>query len=479
MKCSLCKKNSSKLVTYRLCKCCSERVESGCRESIIFVAANEEQSAVRKVECDVCQEPVLKDELEQHRETCCPSRKVFRCTVCDAEYQHKDDLWGHLDEHEIQDEAKDICCGETNVMYELHKCDLCNDHRVYRESHYWNHVHEDHDGYFLKCSNCDETFRSRKLKTEHDENHCWANEKDGGNSDCGKSSPLQDLQTDNDEDHYEVKDVLIEYPECEDIPMSQDEDQLATAIEKPKREKAVKKNCPDCGLRIQKRTALGPHHCIVDENALKQHQSSSYVRKQCPNCGREFRKLSTFAKHKCEANAKAKVDNSSDMTESLGRKENSHTDQPSAETPTPSKPQCPHCKRFYINRESMLVHIRSLHRKARCTICGLVLANYGLVKAHRLAVHIEKAECPHCKQRFSKKNFQNHLNSHSEASHLCPDCGMMFKSNQNLQVHLRRFHTPGKTPSMKRYIRHGKSRNRVIDVDENATENSESQQEGS
>ncbi|KXJ81458.1 hypothetical protein RP20_CCG019685 [Aedes albopictus] len=358
----------------------------------------------------------------------------------------------------IDDETKEEHCRETKVLYDFHKCELCNDQRVYRESLYWSHIHEDHDGFFLKCWYCSENFRSRKLKTDHSENHCKAKEAEDDFLDCERSSPLHEMNIEHVEVHFQAKeDQSIESEDS----ISHDDNHLDVTDEQSKPASSARKKCPDCGIKVGKRT----HRCKLENSDTVQHEEnrpSVYARKQCPDCGREFRKLATFASHTCEA--KTKVDNSSEVTASPGNKENNKDQEAQA------KPQCPHCKRFYVNRESLMVHIRTLHKKSRCTICGLVLANYGLVKSHKLAVHFEKAECPHCKQKISKKNIQNHLNSHKEASHLCPECGVMFKSGQNLQVHLKRFHTPGKAPSMKLYIRKEKSKKRKLGDGENANE---------
>lgn len=325
---------------------------------------------------------------------------------------------------------------------------------------------EDHDGFFLKCWYCSENFRSRKLKTDHSENHCKAKEAEDDFLDCERSSPLHEMNIEHVEVHFESKkDQSIEREDS----ISQDDNHLDVSDEQSKPALSARKKCPDCGIKVGKRT----HRCKLENSDTVQYEEnrpSVYARKQCPDCGREFRKLATFASHTCEA--KTKVDNSSEVTASPGNKENDNKDQEAQ-----AKPQCPHCKRFYVNRESLMVHIRTLHKKSRCTICGLVLANYGLVKSHKLAVHFEKAECPHCKQKISKKNIQNHLNSHKEASHLCPECGVMFKSGQNLQVHLKRFHTPGKAPSMKLYIRKEKSKKRKLSDEVNANETAELREE--
>nr|XP_029731934.1 zinc finger protein 521-like isoform X3 [Aedes albopictus] len=339
MKCTLCKKSSSKLVTYRLCDCCSERVEHGCREAIFFVS-NEQSTAaaaaaaVRKVECDICLEPVLKENLEQHRELCCVSRTVFRCTICDADYQHKTGLWEHLTSHEIHDETKEEHAQETNVMYDFHKCALCEDQRVYRESFYWKHIHEDHDGFFLKCLDCDENFRSLKLQDDHYKNHCKARQR------------TPELDAERDEERYE--DTFFQ--ESEQSPLSQNVNlELDNQSDQSTSSSSANDTCPDCGTELGKRTAT--HYCEVDRQTVQDEQSDSsvHVHKQCSDCGRKFRKLTTYARHICEA--ETKVQNSVEANESAG-----------GEKP-PNPPQCSYCKRIYKDYDSMMLHVRTFHKK--------------------------------------------------------------------------------------------------------------------
>ncbi|XP_062564839.1 zinc finger protein ZFMSA12A-like [Armigeres subalbatus] len=425
MKCTSCKKKASRLITHRLCKCCTERLEYDRGESV-FLVSNEQD--VRKVECDVCQEPVRKEDLQQHQEACTVGRMVYRCTVCDGDYLERNGLWEHLDSHEISDDKKESHTKETKVVYELHKCVLCNDQRGYRESLYWIHVHEEHDGFFLTCSNCNEHFRSQKLKIDHDKNHCKASTAAVDYSDCEDNVPELDVELNKSEDKLDDNDAqMIEFSDC--------------GIELPAKELKVEND--------------------VDELDTTNEQSMPKlsIRKQCSDCGRKFRKQKTFVTHRCNVGTKKKTSNSNQPTTD-NNKENKQKVSRKASRFEPVKSQCPHCQRVYKNRDNLNVHIRTFHRPSKCKICGLQLANYSQVKIHKEAVHLAGRECPYCRKMFKAKNFQNHVNSHLEASHLCPECGGMFKSNANLQVHLRRFHTPGKTPRMsKGYTRKKRSRN--------------------
>ncbi|XP_065086934.1 zinc finger protein 91-like isoform X2 [Ochlerotatus camptorhynchus] len=123
------------------------------------------------VECGVCLEEYPEGEVELHRQMCVV-RLMFRCVICDEDYMSKEGLWNHLDLHEITDESKELHYQEIKAKHKLHQCELCNDQRAYLKSHYWKHVQDVHDGFFLRCSECGENFRSEKLKNDHTQSHC-------------------------------------------------------------------------------------------------------------------------------------------------------------------------------------------------------------------------------------------------------------------------------------------------------------------
>ncbi|XP_065088624.1 zinc finger protein 616-like [Ochlerotatus camptorhynchus] len=128
------------------------------------------------VECDICLEDYQEGDLELHREVCVV-RLMFRCSLCNGDYVSKEGLWNHLDLHEIADESKELHYQEIKAKHKLHQCVLCNDQRAYSESPYWKHVHDVHDGFFLRCSDCGENFQSESLKNDHDFRHCKARDK--------------------------------------------------------------------------------------------------------------------------------------------------------------------------------------------------------------------------------------------------------------------------------------------------------------
>ncbi|XP_065086951.1 zinc finger protein 208-like [Ochlerotatus camptorhynchus] len=141
------------------------------------------------MECGICLEEYPEGDLQLHL-AMCVVRLVFRCALCGGDYMSKEGLWNHLDLHEIAEESKDLHYQEIKAPHKLHQCTLCNDQRAYSESPYWKHVHHVHDGFFLRCSECGENFRSEKLKNDHSLSYCKARDR----SITSKTDDLESVQ---------------------------------------------------------------------------------------------------------------------------------------------------------------------------------------------------------------------------------------------------------------------------------------------
>ncbi|EAT42948.1 AAEL005566-PA [Aedes aegypti] len=99
---------------------------------------------------------------------------IFRCTFCNQDYVNREGMWNHLDSHDIADVGKSLHCKEIIVCYDLHECLICNDKQGYSEDMFSVHIQEAHNGFYLRCSSCNELFRSEEQKSEHVSNHCKA-----------------------------------------------------------------------------------------------------------------------------------------------------------------------------------------------------------------------------------------------------------------------------------------------------------------
>ncbi|XP_021711341.1 uncharacterized protein LOC5566712 isoform X2 [Aedes aegypti] len=97
---------------------------------------------------------------------------IFRCTFCNQDYVNREGMWNHLDSHDIADVGKSLHCKEIIVCYDLHECLICNDKRGYSEDIFSVHIQEAHNGFYFRCSSCNEQFRSEEQKSEHVSNRC-------------------------------------------------------------------------------------------------------------------------------------------------------------------------------------------------------------------------------------------------------------------------------------------------------------------
>lgn len=102
-------------------------------------------------------------------------RLVFQCTICNWYYMNMEGMNKHINLHkEIVGDSKELHHQEIRTKVKLHQCDLCKDQRAYSEGPYWKHVHDIHDGFFLRCTECGENFRSEELMNCHTDSHCEA-----------------------------------------------------------------------------------------------------------------------------------------------------------------------------------------------------------------------------------------------------------------------------------------------------------------
>ncbi|XP_062552762.1 zinc finger protein 62-like [Armigeres subalbatus] len=171
MHCLLCNDESSPVAVHPLCGSCLDRCKSTCIREETSKLIVPKKELIHEIECEACLGKFPEEDLAVHR-VACSAQVVYRCALCNAQYLTKEGLWSHLDSHGIEDASRNTYCSEERISCKLHTCALCCDRRCYQETIYWEHVHEDHDGFFLKCSECEETFRSKKLLNDHILNHC-------------------------------------------------------------------------------------------------------------------------------------------------------------------------------------------------------------------------------------------------------------------------------------------------------------------
>ena len=102
----------------------------------------------------------------------------------------------------------------------------------------------------------------------------------------------------------------------------------------------------------------------------------------------------------------------------------------------------------YLNK-----HMRTVHEKLPCTICGKLVPKVRL-KTHLVIFHTDNSakpyQCKECGKGFANKcSYQDHTNIHTgEKPYQCPLCEKRFASNGNMYMH-RRSHMGYKRKSAK------------------------------
>ncbi|XP_062705375.1 zinc finger protein 91-like [Aedes albopictus] len=277
-------------------KCCNLNTKSNhTAETIASMEIILKAEPVQEVQCEACLGRFPEDDLPQHR-TECMVRLVLRCGICNADYLGKGGLWNHLDTHEVANESKDSYSTEERISHRLHTCSLCDDQRAFDESSYWEHIHEDHDGFYLKCSECGESFRSKKLRAYHTSNHCRPKKTPDVPDLLVKQEiisldlPMQVDRFDSPSDRSPADSDEQEETSQNDDHMQVDEEPLA---EIPAKE-TVDTKCPHCAKDL------------LHEAALKLHVKDSHKPTKCDKCDRVFEGRSRMSYHKAKIHREPK-----------------------------------------------------------------------------------------------------------------------------------------------------------------------------
>ena len=97
---------------------------------------------------------------------------------------------------------------------------------------------------------------------------------------------------------------------------------------------------------------------------------------------------------------------------------------------------------FYKTKAKLKLHIKEVHSKRPCHICGKVFGE-NQMKRHMLQVHTENDKkpciCSICNKGFINKfRLENHMNTHTgNKPYLCQHCGKRFANHRNMNPHIR------------------------------------------
>ncbi|XP_021695706.1 zinc finger protein 62 [Aedes aegypti] len=333
MHCTFCKEGATQLTPHHLCSSCIVHLE-GCSHSnqvgqqttgMVIIPKKE---PIQEAECDACSGRFPEDDLPEHRAKC-STRLVFRCGLCSASYLSMEVLWNHLDSHEEANGSKDSYCSEEKVSYRLHLCALCNDQRGYQDDDYWEHIHEDHDGFYLKCDECGDNFRSKKLQTDHALNQCKSR----------RTTDVPDLL---------VKQEFISL----DLPMHVDRFDDCSGSNEGSPNNPEKEPEGD--------------NMEVEEKTMVELPSKAIADTKCPHCEKELHRAAALAVHVKDCHTPTKCDQCDLVFE--GRSRMSYHKSKTHRTP---KYVCPHCPKTFHLKSTYQPHLQA-HLKADsypCDIC--------------------------------------------------------------------------------------------------------------
>lgn len=371
------------------------------------------------VQCGICLSEYQVDEYELHL-TNCSLHLVFRCTHCNADYMNKEGLWNHMDQHEIADESKELHCQEITAKHKLHQCVLCNDQRAYSENLYWEHIQVVHDGFFLRCSECGESFKSEKLRNDH-------------------ASRLCRVQPVTSESHgHEMIDKII-------------------VQEKPRY------FCANCGKNFTHKGLYQGHFPACEQ---RKHP--------CEICGRKFKhpQIVNYHKirhHKNEGDLDQKQE---PVQENDPKIKNTVTESSSSsfhnqkqiitidDFATSQKVQNVEAEDHAMQYSSNQVRVdadrisspfseKSSIDLYRCHICGVCCSTPARAQYHKLTQHTEaKHQCLHClKKFFDKKRLTIHSKVCADRNTPCELCGHKLKTKKGVIEHMKRVHNVDRSTS--------------------------------
>lgn len=415
------------------------------------------------VKCEICFEECQEGDLEIHREMCV-IHFLFRCSLCCNDFLSKEAIWNHLDQHKIVDESKESHYQEIKANHKLHRCTLCNDGHAYLEGPYRKHIEDVHNGFFLKCSDCGEQFRSERLKNDHLLSHCQfrdqsvasninATEEEHRLSDsystngkavsdqfacdtCGKiflSNRLFVRHKRSCEKEILSEFRLADINGADEMDNSSSSELLGTKCSYCGKECSNDRNLSNHYLNFHKPTEC--NLCGTITNGVldaRHHKNTKHAnpRYECVKCSEKFHRITDFNRHfeLCDF-VKSDIPSCKDSGQRTEKGSDPKVMTVNSSSETISY-RCSHCGMEESNSEALIQHNLNHHDPVACDFCGITLPSLSEAQIHVQTKHKESQfKCPHCTTQFaSTARLQQHITYCVTHTVPCDFCGRMYKS---------------------------------------------------
>ena len=224
-------------------------------------------------------------------------------------------------------------------------------------------------------------------------------------------------------------------------------------------------------LNEHKKTAHRPenYHCEFCEKkfelkyVLTEHIATVHQEKPCNKCDKTFKKLTSFREHQLEEHGikhksveKSPCSVCGNEIKKYQMKEHIRR----FHEPKENTFKCDKCDSVFNRKHTLFTHIKRVHEKFPCEICGVFVSSQnGKMYIHMMVNHATEAdmkyECDVCKKKFALDfQYKRHMNIHSgEKQFLCKFCGVSFNDQANRYAHERAVHLGKKRKSKKKTIK--------------------------
>ena len=196
---------------------------------------------------------------------------------------------------------------------------------------------------------------------------------------------------------------------------------------------------------------------FTTQRLLQLHMRILHKEKPCESCGEIFFHLAALKKHRKDIHGIDFTDEHKKhefICEECGKVYENNTKLSYHKMVKHSEPElkCDQCSKKCFTQHGINKHIKDVHEKKACTMCGEMFSDKGM-KAHMYRKHTEDHLKPHvckiCGKGFDEPHrFNTHMNIHlGKKPHKCKYCDRAFADKANAFAHIKSVHEGFKRPS--------------------------------